>query len=92
MAGEYQAIADANLGGSVQGLLATLQGIAEDGLMSGDDGIVTDGSGVGRWPTSTGLDLANLVAVETYISNTFLPRLRAGIARKTVTPTIEFQG
>lgn len=91
MAGEYQALADATLGGSLQGLIATLQA-AEDGLMSGDDGVLTDGSGLGRWPAATGLDTASLAALNTYLEDTFIPRLRAAIARRMVTPAIEYRG
>ena len=85
MAGEYQALEQSGLGGSMQSLLATLQN-AEGGLMSGDDGVVTDGSGLGRWPTSSGLDLAAITALETYMGDTFLPLLRRAIARSTVPP------
>lgn len=85
MAGEYQALELAALGGSMQGLLATLQN-AEDGLMSGDDGILTDGSGLGRWPAASGLDADNLNALLSYVETRFLPLLRKAVARVPATP------
>ena len=70
-----QALSDDYLGGVFEHLLETLHNV-EDGLLG------VSRAGFGDLPAATGVDAATLTATETYITNRFLPALRAAIAGK----------
>lgn len=80
MAGEVTELVATTLGGNFQALRVQLQEAVDGGMLSGTGEGTAATGWVTRWPAATGMRKVDLEALETFITNQFLPALRAGIS------------
>jgi len=89
MAGEVTELVATSLGGNFDALRVMLQEAVDGGMLTGTGDEVADTLWPGRWPASTGMRKVDLEEVETFITNQFLPAIRAGIANRVFVPELD---